>query len=187
MVLFSTLSLTLNTELSPWKLQLSITVFCILFHHLSLADIREVQGAPAPGRNSFNFMQSLGEFGKIVCWCPPWKVGAPTSSKAWIRLCFDIHRNWWQICLWRTVRCYCEVFSDGLPQGNYTTGCDTLGYFACTMESPNKTVVATGEISPLSARLPVPVMWLTQMGPHTIHVEPHAKVPCLLGKTKETS
>ena len=25
----------------------------------------------APGPNSFNFMQNLGKFGKIVCWGPP--------------------------------------------------------------------------------------------------------------------
>ena len=26
--------------------------------------------APPGGPNSFNFMQFLGKFGKIVCWCP---------------------------------------------------------------------------------------------------------------------
>ena len=40
---------------------------------------------PPPGPNSFNFMQFWGKFGKIVCWCPPWRVGAPSSGKSWIR------------------------------------------------------------------------------------------------------
>ena len=42
------------------------------------------------GPNSFNFMQFLGNFGEIVCWCPatlPPRVGAPTSGKSWIRHC----------------------------------------------------------------------------------------------------
>ena len=30
-------------------------------------------------------MQFLGKFGKIVCWRPPWRVGAPTSGKSGIR------------------------------------------------------------------------------------------------------
>ena len=43
---------------------------------------------PSPrGPNSFNFMQFLGNFGKIVCWHPPWRVGAPSSGKSWIRHC----------------------------------------------------------------------------------------------------
>ena len=33
---------------------------------------------PPPGQNSFNFMQFLGNFGKILCWRPPPRgVGAP--------------------------------------------------------------------------------------------------------------
>ena len=28
---------------------------------------------------------SWGKFGKIVCWCPPSRAGAPTSGKSWIR------------------------------------------------------------------------------------------------------
>ena len=35
-------------------------------------------GAHLPGcPNSFDFMQFLGQFGKIVCWRPPWGFGAP--------------------------------------------------------------------------------------------------------------
>ena len=37
------------------------------------------------GPNSFNFMQFLGKFGKIICWRPSWGVGAPSSGKSWIR------------------------------------------------------------------------------------------------------
>ena len=45
---------------------------------------------PGPGcPNSFNVMQFLGHFGKIVCWCPPWGVGAPSSGKSWIRHRYD--------------------------------------------------------------------------------------------------
>ena len=33
--------------------------------------------APPGGPNSFNFMQFLGNFGKIVCWRPPWGVAPP--------------------------------------------------------------------------------------------------------------
>ena len=44
---------------------------------LTLADIRG--GAPSSpwGPNSFNFMQFLGKFAKIVYWRLPWRVGAP--------------------------------------------------------------------------------------------------------------
>ena len=43
-----------------------------------VADLRGCEGlAPHPRPNSFNFMQFLGKFGKIVCWCPPRRFGAP--------------------------------------------------------------------------------------------------------------
>ena len=45
----------------------------------------KILDAPPGGPNSFNFMQFLGKFGKIVCWHPPWRVGAPSSGKFWIR------------------------------------------------------------------------------------------------------
>ena len=53
------------------------------------ADLRGARGMPPSpgGPNSFNFMQFLGNFGKIVCWRPPWGVGAPSSGKSWIRYC----------------------------------------------------------------------------------------------------
>ena len=39
---------------------------------LSVADLlSKILDAPLRGPNSFNFMQFLGKFGKIVCWRPP--------------------------------------------------------------------------------------------------------------------
>ena len=47
----------------------------ILLHldvNKSVADLRRGhEGYPPVGPNSFNFMQFLGKFGKIVCWHPP--------------------------------------------------------------------------------------------------------------------
>ena len=41
-----------------------------------------------PPSKSFNFMQFLGKFGKIVCWRPPpQRVGTPSSGKSWICHC----------------------------------------------------------------------------------------------------
>ena len=43
---------------------------------------------PPGGLHSFNFMQFLGKFGKIVCWRPPPPGScAPSSGKSWIRHC----------------------------------------------------------------------------------------------------
>ena len=55
-----------------------------------MENLREggVRGAPG-GPTSFNFMQLLGKFGKIVCW-RPYRVDAPTSEKSWIRHWFTI-------------------------------------------------------------------------------------------------
>ena len=60
-----------------------------LFYDLSVADLRGgARDARAPGPNSFNFMQFLGKFGKIICWRPlgelappPW--GNPGSATAY--------------------------------------------------------------------------------------------------------
>ena len=48
------------------------------------------EGQDPPGLNSFNSMQFLGNFCKMVCWYPLWTVGAPTSGKSWIRHCQDL-------------------------------------------------------------------------------------------------
>ena len=51
-----------------------------------------IEGTHAPqGPNSFNFMQFLGKFGKIVCWCPPGELtppprGNPGSATAIVRI-----------------------------------------------------------------------------------------------------
>ena len=46
----------------------------------TVADLGGGAGGAPPGHpNSFNFMQFSGNFGKIVCWCPPpW--GNPGSA-----------------------------------------------------------------------------------------------------------
>ena len=64
-----------------------------------VADLHsKILDAPPPpwGPNSFNFMQFLGKFGKIVCWRLPWRVGAPSSGKSWIRHCFPNCFHWIQ-------------------------------------------------------------------------------------------
>ena len=38
---------------------------------------REGRAPPPGGPNSFNFMQFLGKFGKIVCWRPPGELAPP--------------------------------------------------------------------------------------------------------------
>ena len=65
----------------------------------AVADLRGARGTRVPpvGPNSFNFMQFLVKFGKIVCWLsnthphPSPRVHAPTSGKFWIRHCFVIY------------------------------------------------------------------------------------------------
>ena len=55
----------------------------------TVADLRGREGARGP--NSFDFMQFLEKFGKIVCWRPPPRgVGAPSSGKSWIRRWYDV-------------------------------------------------------------------------------------------------
>ena len=46
-------------------------------HHCELYKLNFQVQEPPGGPNSFNFMQFLGKFGKIVCWRPPWGVDAP--------------------------------------------------------------------------------------------------------------
>ena len=59
------------------------------FHQWRIYIVKFWMCPPPVGQNSFNFMQFLGIFGKIVCWHPPSPrgVGAPTSGKSWIRHC----------------------------------------------------------------------------------------------------
>ena len=64
-----------------------MTTFTVADLHSKILDAPH---PPPGGPNSFNFMQFLGIFGKIVCWCPPWGVGAPSSGKSWIGHCFSL-------------------------------------------------------------------------------------------------
>ena len=41
--------------------------------------------APPTAQNFLNFMQFFVKFGKIICWRPPWRVGAPSYGESWIR------------------------------------------------------------------------------------------------------
>ena len=44
----------------------------------TVADLHsKILDAPPRGPNSFNFMQFLGKFGKIVCWRPPGELAPP--------------------------------------------------------------------------------------------------------------
>ena len=55
---------------------------------MALVDVRGREGRAPPrgGPNSFNVMTFLGIFDKIVVDTPPpWRVGAPTAGKSWIR------------------------------------------------------------------------------------------------------
>ena len=46
--------------------------------HWSVVNLRGAQGMCTPwGPNSFDFMQFLGKFGKIVCWRPPGDLAPP--------------------------------------------------------------------------------------------------------------
>ena len=35
-------------------------------------------------QNFLNFMQFFAKFGKIICWHPPWRFGAPSYRESWI-------------------------------------------------------------------------------------------------------
>ena len=51
--------------------------------HSKILDARPPPGGP----NSFNFMQFLGNFGKIVCWRPPGELATHLGEKSWICHC----------------------------------------------------------------------------------------------------
>ena len=90
-----------------------------------VADLGGAQGTrPPPGdQNSFDFMQFLGKFGKIVCWRPPWGVGAPSSGKSWIRHCrpFQIHFLHMRLCYHEHI---VEVDVDVNVEGNANVTCE---------------------------------------------------------------
>ena len=45
---------------------------------------------PPRGPNSFNFMQFLRNFGKIICWRPPWELAPPPRGNPGSATVFDI-------------------------------------------------------------------------------------------------
>ena len=48
--------------------------------------LRGVLKRPPPTAHNFlNFMQFFTKFGKIICWRPPWRVGAPSYGESQIR------------------------------------------------------------------------------------------------------
>ena len=67
MAKYQTIKLYLGT-VHPYK-------HVIFIHHMNLykavADLGGARGTPPRDPSSFNFMQFLGKFGKIVCWRPP--------------------------------------------------------------------------------------------------------------------
>ena len=69
---------TFRVEVILWKFcrDKSLPQITVADLHSKILDAR-----PPGGPNSFNFMQFLGKFGKIVCWRPP-EVGAPSSGKS---------------------------------------------------------------------------------------------------------
>ena len=47
---------------------------------------------PSPGGpNSFNFMQFLGNFDKIVCWCPPGELAPPPRGNPGSATAFKVN------------------------------------------------------------------------------------------------
>ena len=59
---------------------------------ISVELLAGLRGSIPGGLNSFNFIQFLGKFGEIVCWCPlpPPEGWRPTSGKSWIRHWVDL-------------------------------------------------------------------------------------------------
>ena len=51
-----------------------------IINEQSVADLRGSAGNAPPRPNSFNFMQFLGNLGKIVCWCPPGELAPPLGE-----------------------------------------------------------------------------------------------------------
>ena len=87
-------------------------------YRMTLADLEGARGTRAPpGPNSFNFMQFLGAFGKIVCWRPlprelaPPPRGNPGSATE----CYQVYET---IGLFNRAKKLCRLtlFRLGLPQ-----------------------------------------------------------------------
>ena len=64
--------------------------------------------APPGGPNSFNFMQFLGKFGKIVCWRPPGELAPPPRGNPGsatdiiqhkLNTNINLFKTWWEIMI----------------------------------------------------------------------------------------
>ena len=45
-----------------------------------LISVADLGGRPPTAQNFLNFMQFFAKFGKIICWRPPRRVGAPPTG-----------------------------------------------------------------------------------------------------------
>ena len=88
---FGTKTIRVNhrTFLSQGFLSLQEVIICFRKRNskLAVADLGGAAPARAPptAQNFLNFMQFFTKFGKIICWRPPWRVGAPSYGVSWIR------------------------------------------------------------------------------------------------------
>ena len=63
------------------------------FKSCAVADPRRGHEGCAPHPRESKLFQFRAVFGKIICWHPPWRVGAPTLGKSWIRHCYYLNCN----------------------------------------------------------------------------------------------
>ena len=68
---------------SPYRVMRLCVAALMMFYNFFLDSLADLGGgcrerAPHTARNFLNFMQFFGNFGNIVCWRPPWMVGAPS-------------------------------------------------------------------------------------------------------------
>ena len=86
---------------------------------VAVADLRGVRDAcPPGGPNSFNFMQFLGKYGKIICWCPR-GVGTPSLGKSWIHHWVGLHQA-------TVMAFWCGGFLVWWPSGVVAFWCGSL-------------------------------------------------------------
>ena len=74
----------ITTRMHSSRMRTTRSLTCAGGSAFAVADLHSkiLDARPPRGPNSFNFMQFLGTFGKIICWRPPWGVGAPSSGKS---------------------------------------------------------------------------------------------------------
>ena len=73
-----------------------------------MADLRGTQGTCPRGPNSFNFMQFLEKFGKIICWRPPGELAPPPRGNPGsatdiiqhkLNTNINLFKTWWEIMI----------------------------------------------------------------------------------------